>query len=66
MKNTEAEKNIRAKTGTLTHIVALSGYLKEGSGGLLAFSIMSNNSLRSLRRHDRCKTPYAKDFPFSR
>ncbi len=47
MKNSEAENNVRAKTGTLTHTVALSGYLKERDGGLLAFSILSNNCLHT-------------------
>ena len=45
MKKTEAEDNVRAKTGTLTHTAALSGYLKDRDGGLLAFSIISNNCL---------------------
>ena len=47
MRNTPAENNVRAKTGTLTHMVALSGYFEDGEGGLAAFSIMSNNSLGS-------------------
>ena len=47
MRNTPAENNVRAKTGTLTHVAALSGYATGGSGSLLAFSIMSNNSLSS-------------------
>ena len=47
MRNTPAENNVRAKTGTLTHVAALSGYAMGGSGSLLAFSIMSNNSLSS-------------------
>ncbi len=47
MKNTEAQSNVRAKTGTLTHAAALSGYMKRRDGSLLAFSIMSNNSLSS-------------------
>ncbi len=47
MKNTPAENNVRAKTGTLTHMVALSGYFNDREGGLLAFSIMSNNCLGS-------------------
>lgn len=45
MRNTDAENNIRAKTGTLTHMVALSGYVQGKDGRLLAFSIMSNNCL---------------------
>ncbi len=45
MRSTDAENNIRAKTGTLTHMVALSGYVQGKTGKLLAFSIMSNNCL---------------------
>ncbi len=46
MRNADAENNIiRAKTGTLTHMVALSGYVQGKGGRLLAFSIMSNNCL---------------------
>jgi len=46
MRNTPAEDNVRAKTGTLTHVTALSGYMRDREGSFLAFSIMSNNSLR--------------------
>ncbi len=42
MKNRGAEGRVRAKTGTLAHAVALSGYLN-GGGELIAFSIMSND-----------------------
>ena len=34
---------VRAKTGTLDHVNALSGYLTTSRGERLAFSIMSNN-----------------------
>jgi D-alanyl-D-alanine carboxypeptidase/D-alanyl-D-alanine-endopeptidase (penicillin-binding protein 4) len=47
MQNTEAESRVRAKTGTLTHMVSLSGYLKDINDAWIAFSIMSNNCLRN-------------------
>jgi len=43
MKNPETKNNVRAKTGTMTHEVALSGYMTTSAGEKLAFSIMSNN-----------------------
>ena len=35
---------VRAKTGTLTHVTALSGYLDTPTGEVIAFSIMANNA----------------------
>lgn len=35
---------IRAKTGSLAHVRALSGYAQSASNGLLAFSVVLNNS----------------------
>ncbi len=43
MKGTAAEKNVRAKTGTLRSAASLSGYLTTAAGENLAFSIMVNN-----------------------
>ncbi len=43
MKNTAAENNVRAKTGTLRSAASLSGYLTTAAGENLAFSIMVNN-----------------------
>ncbi len=45
MKDTRAEGNLHAKTGTLTHVNALSGYMDLPSGTRLAFSIIGNDYL---------------------
>jgi serine-type D-Ala-D-Ala carboxypeptidase/endopeptidase (penicillin-binding protein 4) len=43
MQRTGAEGNLRAKTGTIDRVSALSGYVTAGNGERLAFSIISNN-----------------------
>jgi D-alanyl-D-alanine carboxypeptidase/D-alanyl-D-alanine-endopeptidase (penicillin-binding protein 4) len=43
MKGTAAANNVRAKTGTLRYVYALSGYVTTAAGERLAFSIMLNN-----------------------
>ena len=43
MKNSAANKKVRAKTGSLTGVSALSGYATASNGNLLAFSIMVQN-----------------------
>jgi D-alanyl-D-alanine carboxypeptidase/D-alanyl-D-alanine-endopeptidase (penicillin-binding protein 4) len=45
MKGTRAENNVHAKTGTLTHISALSGYVRTADKEMLAFSMIANNFL---------------------
>jgi D-alanyl-D-alanine carboxypeptidase/D-alanyl-D-alanine-endopeptidase (penicillin-binding protein 4) len=43
MKNTSAEGNVHAKTGTIKGVSNLSGYVTAKNGHLLAFSIMIQN-----------------------
>ena len=45
MIKTKAENNVHAKTGTLTNISSLSGYVRTADGEMLAFSIIANNFL---------------------
>ena len=42
MKTGSAYKNVRAKTGTLSGVSTLAGYVKASNGNMLAFSIMNN------------------------
>jgi serine-type D-Ala-D-Ala carboxypeptidase/endopeptidase (penicillin-binding protein 4) len=43
MIGTSAGNNVHAKTGTLSHVSAISGYVKTSDGEMLAFSIIANN-----------------------
>lgn len=43
LKGTAAEKNLRAKTGSLASAASLSGYVTTAAGERLVFSIMVNN-----------------------
>lgn len=42
MRGTPAEGNLRGKTGSLTHVSTLSGYVKTEDGERLAYAIMMN------------------------
>ena len=43
MKNTKAHRNAAAKTGSMTGVCALSGYVTGSNGHLMAFSILVQN-----------------------
>jgi D-alanyl-D-alanine carboxypeptidase/D-alanyl-D-alanine-endopeptidase (penicillin-binding protein 4) len=43
MRGTPAEGKVRAKTGSMTHVMNMSGYMKGREGGIYAFSILMNN-----------------------
>ncbi|MBA2243796.1 MAG: D-alanyl-D-alanine carboxypeptidase/D-alanyl-D-alanine-endopeptidase [Gemmatimonadetes bacterium] len=43
MSGTPAERNLRAKTGTIQNVSSLSGYVRSADGERLAFAIMAND-----------------------
>ncbi|NUR72393.1 MAG: D-alanyl-D-alanine carboxypeptidase/D-alanyl-D-alanine-endopeptidase [Hamadaea sp.] len=47
MRNTPAANNVHAKTGSLTGVSALSGYVTTADGRQLVFSVIENNYLAS-------------------
>lgn len=53
MKGTAAEGNVRAKTGTISNVRALSGYLTTADGEELVFSFVVNGHLETSRATER-------------
>lgn len=53
MKQSPAEGNLRAKTGSVEGVSALSGYVKTRDNKTLAFSIMANATVGDLTREKR-------------
>ncbi len=47
MKGTAAENNVQAKTGTLTGVISLSGYLTAANGHRLCFAILNQGVLKA-------------------
>ena len=43
MKGTPAENNVRAKTGTMSNVRSLVGYVRTRDGEPIAFVVMVNN-----------------------
>jgi D-alanyl-D-alanine carboxypeptidase/D-alanyl-D-alanine-endopeptidase (penicillin-binding protein 4) len=52
MRGTPAESRVRAKTGTLSNVRALSGFLTTLDGDTVLFSMLSNNFQVSAREID--------------
>jgi D-alanyl-D-alanine carboxypeptidase/D-alanyl-D-alanine-endopeptidase (penicillin-binding protein 4) len=49
MRNTPAADNLHGKTGSLTGVTALSGYVSNADGRELVFAMISNNYISSPR-----------------
>jgi serine-type D-Ala-D-Ala carboxypeptidase/endopeptidase (penicillin-binding protein 4) len=59
LKNTPAENNLRAKTGSLSSAASLAGYVTTAGGEKLAFSIMVNNYPDGVEPRIVCIDPIA-------
>lgn len=53
MKETLAQGNVRAKTGTISNVRALSGYVTAKNGEVYVFSFLVNGHLKSSSETDR-------------
>ena len=52
MRSGAAYQNVHAKTGTVTGVSCLSGYVRASNGNLLAFAIINNGNLRTATGHN--------------
>lgn len=60
MRNTVAENNVHAKTGTLTGVTSLSGYLTNSKKHLIAFSIIMQNYVGSSSKAKKIENEICK------
>jgi D-alanyl-D-alanine carboxypeptidase/D-alanyl-D-alanine-endopeptidase (penicillin-binding protein 4) len=60
MVNTSATGNVRAKTGTLDKVRALSGYVTTADGHTLLFSMLANNHTVPTREVERVQDAIAR------
>ena len=51
LRNSEAHGNLRAKTGSLTGVSSLAGYVKAKNGHQYAFVIINQNFLSNKKAH---------------
>jgi serine-type D-Ala-D-Ala carboxypeptidase/endopeptidase (penicillin-binding protein 4) len=51
MTGTDAENNLHGKTGTLSGVTSIAGYVTSADGEILVFSMNSNNYGRARRRY---------------
>ncbi len=55
MRNTAAQNNLHAKTGTISGVAALAGYVTTADGELLAFSMLMQNFIGSSEPYRRAQ-----------
>ena len=69
MRGTKAEGNVRAKTGTISNVRGLSGYVTTAAGEEIVFSFLINGHLKSSRDTELITDSVLSliaDYPFKR